>query len=84
MTIEMMKRFGVTVTPVENGWLVPGNQSYVPRDLAIEGDWSQAVFFPGRRRAVPGAGFLHSSEGPAKALHTGGPSGLLPVSEVRG
>ena len=45
MTIEMMKRFGVTVTPVENGWLVPGNQSYVPRDLAIEGDWSQAAFF---------------------------------------
>lgn len=45
MTIEMMNRFGVSVTPLENGWLVPGNQSYIPRDLAIEGDWSQGAFF---------------------------------------
>ncbi len=45
MTIEMMNRFGVTVTPLENGWRIPGNQSYIPRDLAIEGDWSQAAFF---------------------------------------
>lgn len=45
MTIEMMNRFGVSVVPMENGWLVPGNQSYIPRDLAIEGDWSQGAFF---------------------------------------
>ncbi|MFQ7062067.1 MAG: 3-phosphoshikimate 1-carboxyvinyltransferase [[Clostridium] leptum] len=71
MTIEMMKRFGVTVTPVENGWLVPGNQSYVPRDLAIEGDWSQAAFFLA-------AGALSQAQGSSillrgKALHTGDP-----------
>ena len=28
--------------------------------------------------------YKRQSEGPAKALHTWGPSGLLPVSEVRG
>lgn len=76
MTIEMMKRFGVTVTPVENGWLVPGNQSYVPRDLAIEGDWSQAAFFlaAGALSQAQGSSILlrglqkHSTQGDRQAF----------------
>lgn len=76
MTIEMMSRFGVTVTPVENGWLVPGNQSYVPRDLAIEGDWSQAAFFlaAGALSEAPDSSILlkglrkHSTQGDRQAF----------------
>lgn len=45
MTINIMKDFGVTVTPTETGWLIPGGQQYHSRDFTVEGDWSQAAFF---------------------------------------
>ena len=45
MTLDALNRFGVAVQPVENGWKIPGGQSYRPRKLAVEGDWSQAAFY---------------------------------------
>ena len=45
MTVEVMEHFGVSVTEVPDGWLVPGKQSYTPNALTIEADWSQAGFF---------------------------------------
>ena len=45
MTLETLRRFGVTVEPEETGWFIPGNQRYQPRDVTLEGDWSQAAFF---------------------------------------
>lgn len=45
MTIDCMARFGVTVTETESGYHIPGNQSYQPSDIAVEGDFSQAAFF---------------------------------------
>ena len=46
MTLSAMYRFGVTAIETENGYKVYGNQSYKPQHLNIEGDWSQAAFFP--------------------------------------
>ena len=45
MTLEALEAFGVTVRPTETGWHVPGNQVYTPRNMAVEGDWSQAAFY---------------------------------------
>ncbi len=45
MTISTMARFGVTVEPFENGWVIPAGQSYRPCNCVNEGDWSAAAFF---------------------------------------
>lgn len=45
MTIDTMKRFGVTVEETEYGYFVKGNQHYTPHDYTVQGDWSQAAFF---------------------------------------
>ncbi len=45
MTIEIMHNFGVTVSIMENGWRIPGNQAYKPCGYRVERDWSQAAFF---------------------------------------
>lgn len=45
ITIDVMKRFGVTVDETENGFRVKGNQTYKPHSEKIEGDYSQAAFF---------------------------------------
>ena len=45
MTVEALAAFGVGIETVSDGWLVPGNQTYSPRDLTLEADWSQAAFF---------------------------------------
>lgn len=45
MTIDAMKRQGVTVEETANGWKIEGGQTYKPSNISIEGDWSQAAFF---------------------------------------
>jgi 3-phosphoshikimate 1-carboxyvinyltransferase len=46
MTVSALWDFGVRVKPCENGWNVPGNQTFVsPKTLRVEGDWSNAAFF---------------------------------------
>lgn len=46
MTLQAMQSFGVTATPTETGFHVPGNQRYRPNpEFAVERDWSQAAFF---------------------------------------
>jgi len=45
ITIEVMKAFDVHVDKSKNGYLVKGNQKYIPTDYTVEGDWSQAAFF---------------------------------------
>ncbi len=45
MTISTMARYGVTVEPTENGWVIPAGQSYKSCDTVTEGDWSTAAFF---------------------------------------
>ncbi|MCH5202286.1 MAG: 3-phosphoshikimate 1-carboxyvinyltransferase [Oscillospiraceae bacterium] len=45
MTIDTMKRFGVTVEVTDYGYFVKGNQQYTPQNYTVQGDWSQAAFF---------------------------------------
>lgn len=45
MTVSILNDFGVTIEKTENGWHIPGNQSYHPCEYRVERDWSQAAFF---------------------------------------
>lgn len=45
MTLDMLRRFNIKVEAQEDGFLVPGNQTYQARDLTLEADWSGAAFW---------------------------------------
>lgn len=45
MTLDMLCRFDIKVEEQEDGFLVPGNQTYQARDLTLEADWSGAAFW---------------------------------------
>jgi 3-phosphoshikimate 1-carboxyvinyltransferase len=46
ITIDVMKKFGVDIVTVENGYQINGGCQYrTPGDLAVEGDWSGAAFW---------------------------------------
>jgi 3-phosphoshikimate 1-carboxyvinyltransferase len=45
ITIDTLRRFGVSVDENENGFRIKGGQHYTARDEHIEGDYSQAAFF---------------------------------------
>ncbi|MBE6830947.1 MAG: 3-phosphoshikimate 1-carboxyvinyltransferase [Ruminococcaceae bacterium] len=45
MTVEIMREYGVTAQPAENGWNIAGRQKYRPCEYRVERDWSQAAFF---------------------------------------
>lgn len=46
LTLQAMKNFGVEARWLDERTLfVPGNQSYSPRDLRVEGDYSGAAFY---------------------------------------
>ncbi len=45
ITIDILRRFGISITETENSFLIKGGQKYTPHDEKIEGDFSQAAFF---------------------------------------
>lgn len=46
ITVQALKAFGITVDwENENTLSVPGGQRYQPRDVTVEGDYSNAAFF---------------------------------------
>ena len=45
MTLDALKKSGISVQERENGFLIPGRQVYRPCSLAVEADWSQAGFW---------------------------------------
>ena len=45
MTIETLERFGVRVKQTDNGFEIPGNQTFRSCDVSVEGDYSHAAFF---------------------------------------
>lgn len=45
ITIDTLKRFGISIEETENGFKIKGGQKYTPYDEKIEGDYSQAAFF---------------------------------------
>ena len=44
MTLQVLQQAGIRVEPLEDGWFIPGSQTYQPLDTAVESDWSQAAF----------------------------------------
>jgi len=45
LTIDILSKYGITITEIKNGYYIPGNQVYKPFDYTVEGDYSQAAFF---------------------------------------
>ena len=45
MTLLALEAFGVSVTETETGYRIPGSQTYRPRDMAVESDYSQSAFY---------------------------------------
>ncbi|MBR4628169.1 MAG: 3-phosphoshikimate 1-carboxyvinyltransferase [Ruminococcus sp.] len=45
ITLDMLRRYGITVDETQNGFHIPGGQKYTPHDETIEGDYSQAAFY---------------------------------------
>lgn len=44
MTLQVLRQASIRVEPLEDGWFIPGSQTYQPLDTAVESDWSQAAF----------------------------------------
>jgi len=45
LTIDILDHYGIKVLEIENGYFIEGNQTYIPRDYKVEGDYSQAAFY---------------------------------------
>lgn len=45
ITLDILKRFGISVDETENGFIIKGGQTYAPHSEPVEGDYSQAAFF---------------------------------------
>ena len=45
ITIDTLRRFGISAEESVNGYRIKGGQRYLPHDERIEGDYSQAAFF---------------------------------------
>lgn len=45
LTIDMLRRFGVSIEASEEEIYIKGNQSFKPCDYQVEGDFSQSAFF---------------------------------------
>ena len=45
ITIDTLRRFGISAEESVNGFRIKGGQRYLPHDERIEGDYSQAAFF---------------------------------------
>lgn len=46
LTISILKLFGISVETTDQGYYIPGNQTFTtPAELFAEGDWSSAAFW---------------------------------------
>lgn len=45
ITVDILKRFGISIEETENGFKIRGGQKYTPHNERVEGDYSQAAFF---------------------------------------
>lgn len=45
MTLQALKNFGIHIEEKGSSFFVPGGQRYQPRQMLVEGDYSQAAFF---------------------------------------
>lgn len=71
MTLSVLERFGIKITPIQNGWEIAGKQQYrTPGILTAQGDWSNAAFWlcagsicQGANIMVNGIDYHHSLQG---------------------
>lgn len=67
MTITTMKKYGVKVDNITNGWEISGGQGYTaPGKYTVDGDWSNAAFFLSAGVEVTGLNPI--SEQPDRAI----------------
>ena len=45
MTIACLNDFGIEINETNDGYFIKGKQKYLPKNLTVEGDYSQAAFF---------------------------------------
>lgn len=45
LTIDILSKYGITITENNNTYIIKGNQKYTAHDYYIEGDYSQFAFF---------------------------------------
>lgn len=46
LTLQMLKTFGIIIHQTDaTHYQIPGHQSYLAKDVRVEGDWSQAAFY---------------------------------------
>lgn len=45
LTLDMLRRFGIEIGVSDDEFSIKGDQRYQPRDIVVEGDYSQAAFF---------------------------------------
>jgi len=45
LTVDMLRRFGIEIGVSGDEFIIKGSQRYQPRDIVVEGDYSQAAFF---------------------------------------
>lgn len=45
LTLDALSKFGIKITRESNTFIIKGNQNYLPSDVKIEGDASNAAFF---------------------------------------
>ena len=45
LTVDALRQFGICISREGNTFRIPGRQKYIPADVQVEGDWSQAAFF---------------------------------------
>lgn len=46
LTIDMLEKFGICIENIDNNeFIIKGRQSYKPREVTVEGDFSQAALF---------------------------------------
>lgn len=44
MTVSILKKFGIDIDYGELNIRIKGNQQYIPQNITVEGDWSNAAF----------------------------------------
>ena len=67
MTLDALRRHGVTVQPTETGWRIPAPQVFQPDQAPVEGDWSAGGWWLAANALQGGGVTLHSSQ-PDRAI----------------
>lgn len=44
MTVKALADFGIIIKPLQDGYFIKGGQVYKPREITVEGDYSNAAF----------------------------------------